>query len=642
MNRSNRQPQVVDETTLGAFRAERLSPAALIALVTKHVQVLVKIAVGVGKSKAVDGLLACSATFSAFDYIVYVAPTWKIINERAIIRGATDPGVQWMVIRPRPRERCGGLDEEWQALEKRGCAALARRILCDRCPHRGGARPCEWPQQFKRAAKVRLVFFTEQQLLQNPYLFDILAMRAHAARPLLIMDEGKLVGASFEEIITDDELRLFALVLRALAASQSDSRRLMSATADVVESLRQADTREIEGFKGRASSLLNLHAADIQAIGVEQFGPRFRYLGYVLVALTRARDIARWKDVDGTIHFTSRPNAQRHLLVLSANLDDRHVARRLGIGQIESPFRDYRFQHSGTRIFNLKNRIGAARYFVKNSDQILGTVAALVARNIAAGRSTVLVSRKNLKTLCAEKMSAKLRAWGWNVTFLVGTKDALPAVPDPSIVPIIHYGILGTNTYEAYDAVYCLNSYYVSDTVLNDAVNESEPERFKALLTIMTGAQMVRQVELVTPRDEVRDVLPIAERHLHHLEVDPVIQAAGRVRFATKPREVLFFAMHDLHGDIADYTEVLSLVALREAMGIADPSDIDAAVEASRLVEIVKNGATFADAALSLGISRRTAFRRLKICESAKSPNIYIKKGFWHSVGNSASTGGAE
>ena len=52
---------------------------------------------------------------------------------------------------------------------------------------------------------------------------------------------------------------------------------------------------------------------------------------------------------------------------------------------------------------------------------------------------------------------------------------------------------------------------------------------------------------------------------LRKLEVDPVIQAAGRVRFLTRPREVVFFQMDDLARDLGDVREVSCLADLRVA-----------------------------------------------------------------------------
>ena len=65
---------------------------------------------------------------------------------------------------------------------------------------------------------------------------------------------------------------------------------------------------------------LHWHAGRIQARGLDEFGPEFRYIGYDLAQLTYSRGEERWVDGKGGIRFVARPYLGCHTLILSAHL----------------------------------------------------------------------------------------------------------------------------------------------------------------------------------------------------------------------------------------------------------------------------------------------------------------------------------
>ena len=112
-----------------------------------------------------------------------------------------------------------------------------------------------------------------------------------------------------------------------------------------------------------------------------------------------------------------------------------------------------------------------------------------------------------------------------------------------------------------------------------------------------------------------------ANRFLRRLEIDPVIQAAGRVRFATQPREVVLFQMADLSEELPQCESVLTLELLRQRMGLGRPQARRAAAQASKLRRLRSEGLSVADAAAEVGVSLRTAMRRCaEDPERAKTP----------------------
>lgn len=620
---------LITEDGLDAFRRERLSPHALLELIEKFVWVLIKLGIGVGKSFAVDALLGFPKLFRRFDLVIYAAPTWSIIRERAILSGRARSPAAWLVIEPRPRKRCGKRARRWLELEAQGCAALAKEELCGDCTATDEHdNPCPWPDQLRKIRGIGLVFCTEKQFLQNRSLMLMLRARTRAKRVLVILDEGRLVDAHFEVAISRAHLRVFHSLLTILAAEYADLARNAQDWLAWTGELLGATNGTIEREAPELDDIFLRSAAEVQAVGVERFGSDFRYLGYELMQLRWSRPEERSIDHNGTIRFTARPFLNAHLLVLSAHVHGDYVAHRLGADRVASPFGDVVVQHSGTRIFNLRSRIGADKYFPGNRKQILDTIAVLVWLNIQRGTTTLLISRKKSKRSAAEYLEERLAGWGARVRFILDGSSP-PVPPDPCVVPFIHYGVLGVNDYTEYESAFCVNAYYLSSRVVSNRVQEFDARIDAVDLRIASGVHRQRRVEVAAAGDEDLGRSTLGNLYLRRLEVDPVVQAAGRVRFLTKPRTVLFFQMGDLAHDVGPCTDVTSLEALRAAMAIPSAKEVDHAFDGERLRALVDGGASIEDAAAELGMSRATAFRRLGA--SLRSPQE-LTLGSWRGI----------
>lgn len=602
---------MIDEGSLDEFRRERLSPEALLALIIRLIRVLLRLGIGVGKSHAIDDLLALKPLYARFDLVLYVAPAWNILRERNALRDAASVPVAFKVIEPRPVERCGPYAARWADLEKRSCAAYAKATLCAECRK---TVTCDWPDQLREIDGLQLAFATEQQLKLNRSLVPLLKFRTGAERVLVILDEAKFIDGSFEVKIGEDHLRQFRDVLAALFEERPNE---VAPWLEAVEELIKGKPSKLGDLRLKLPQSLLYATERMQRVGVHRFGDRFRFIGYEVALLQYARKGERRKRADGSIVFTARPYLGTYVLIASAGLDAEYVAHRLGEGSIASPFSDTLVRHSRTRIINLRSRLGAQQYYAKNKKQILDTFAVIVRRNVLAERTTLLIARKNAKQECADYLHERLRGWGIEVQFVID--GPLPSTATPSVIPLIHYGILGVNNYAAYESALCITSYYVSSGTLADALTEHEPEAFGLDLRIVSHGTLVRRVELVRRDLPDCDRTWLANLYLRRLEVDPVIQAAGRVRFLTKPREVVFFQMADFSNDIGEVTEVETLVALRRVMGVPSAKEIDRDLLAGRLDAHRAEGLSVEAAAEKCGVSRRTAFRAL--ADSAKNPS---------------------
>lgn len=613
--RRPREIELIDEHALAGFREHHLAPANLLALIERFVIVLFKLPVGVGKTFAAQRLLALPELYARFDLVIYAAPAWNIVRD--VIAGL-DRDPAWpvrRVLEARPGNRCGDLDDRWSDLEVRGCSAVGKAELCgEKCPV---AADCSWPRQLEDLTKVQLVIMTDQRIALIRNIVHLIRTRSRRQRALVLLDEASVLDGELEIKLGRIQIGQLTHALRNTRCRHRDwpgvRDQWMGELARLL-SVRQAD---LEGTRWQFPPNLHAFAYQIQCAGLVEYGPDFRYCAYDLSLLSTSRSNERWRDSNG-IRFIGRPYLDCHVALLSANLTPEYAGHRLGEGPVASPFGGFRFRHSGTRIYNVRNSVGAARYASTHHARNLDTFAALIVRNISEGRTTLLVSRKKLKASCARYLAKRLSGWGLDVAFEVERYDQLPVPPSPRVIPVIHYGIRGVNDFTEYESAYCMTSYYVNGKALNDAVQEFESRHFRAQLEIVHGPDRRRRVQVVgmTGSDEDREWL--GNVYLRKLEVDPVVQAAGRVRFMTKAREVTFFQMNHLLPDVGECQDVQTLASLRGALGIPAPRDLDDAVEGRRARDLMDSGFTADAAAAELGISRATVFRRLQAVESLK------------------------
>lgn len=612
----------ITEHELDAFRSEHLRPAALLALVELWVRVLIRVAVGVGKSVAADGLLLSADTYSRFRFVIYAAPTWDIIYERAVVADPKRSPVPTLVLRPRPSERCGALDKQWRDLEEQHCGTLARATICESCPHRTAATdPCRWPDRFKGIEDIQLVICTDQQFVLNRSLVAFLRDLIGDGRMLVILDEGQLFDARYDVVLEQGVLRVFQDVLRDIRGKRGRYPAWARDTVQAIEFLLDGD---LDAGARTIPKFLNRHAFAIQRAGVERFGGKFVYLGYDLADLHWSKQSERWRNTKGGIRFIARPYLHCHLLVLSAHLSGAYVGSRLGEGPIPSPFENHRFIHTQTRAINLRSRLGVDRYYDRNLVQVLDVFAVLLLRNVEQGRSSVVICRKKRRADVANYLRQRLAGWGVSVEFLVDDTRDLPPVPSPQIIPVLHYGVLGINDYAGYEAAYCVDSYYVPTCALNAAVHAAEPEAFHQTLEIYSGNDRFRRVRVARPADPDQGLLAVADLFLARLETDRVIQVVGRVRYATRPREVITFQMTDMGRAIEGCREVASLDQLRAVLGLPKAKDIDFAVQVRRIEELLAQGLTEEQIATELRVSRSTVSRRRAAVKCVKNPTTTL------------------
>jgi hypothetical protein len=590
-----------DEQSLAEFRATRFLASAIAPIIMGSDITLINTPIGTGKSFLLDNLLEYFSANPIFDLIVVLAALTANLLERRLVRHPTQ---EVRRLRPRPSVDCGPLDPDWRSHERGGTTAFAKHSLCRSCPHFGG---CFWPTQYGKALKgARIIFGTHQHLLNNPHFLWHLQSMTEAESMLLLLDEADVLASPFRTTLTRQVLSLFME-----AVSQADiPEKMRGLWLEQTALLTVASTADVRSPGWSFPRPTLAHSLAVQTAGLA-LDSNFQWPGHNLYAFSRTRTDQRWKDRNGDVVFVRAPYLACRTAIFSAGMSAEYVARQLRVDRVVTPFTDVQCQHQDTQFYNLCSLIGAAKRFYGNRIQILDFFAQLIIRNIAAGHSTLLIARKRLKRLCAEYLEHRLSSWGHRVTVFLSDGQSPPEA-GVSVLPLIHFGINGVNTFESYDSVYCLCGYYIDEQVLRDAIADVEPDelRFPVLIRV-TGqprrrlaATFVEQLRFSNADEIVRD-------YYRQLETNTVIQAVGRVRFATKPREVITFQYSEM-SDVHLAREFYSLREARDHFGLVTGSDFERHRQAAEAMRLRAEGLTTAAIAERLGVCKRTVGYRLK------------------------------
>jgi|GEM_PF-4054598 len=596
---------IEDEEMLAEFRANRLSVSALTPVIDDNPVTLVNLPVGIGKSTLVDNLLDYYLEAASYDLIVVLAAMTRNLLERRLVRNPA-PGV--IRLRPRPREDCGPLDPLWRDHESQGTATWAKRNLCPSCIHHGA---CFWPKQYGSGLRhARVVFGTHQHLVVNRRFLQHLRLVTRASKILLLIDEADFLEESFRIKLSHQDLRTFITAVERADLPEERRRAWIGPT----RLLLGATTRDLRapGWSFPRPTLRDTLAIQTAGLG---YDPRFRWCGHQLFAFGRARRSTRWRDKQGNIMFVESPLLGDRTVFFAAGLSVDFLRRQLRISQVAEPFSSILCQHRDTRFFNIRSLLGAACRFGSNHPQILDFFGQLILRNIAQGRRTLLVSRKHLKRLCKEYIERRLKDWGCPVSVEINHGEPISST-DPTILPLIHYGISGVNSFETFESVYCLNAFYADELVLREAVADVEPDDLRFPVAVRpAGPDRLRIAGTFEPRHRFSSGDRIARAYHHQLEAMKVIQAVGRVRFATRPRVAVTFQCGELP-EIRLTAEFRTLQEARDHFGLLPGAELDRQLQEREVQRLRMEGLTVVQIAEKLGISERTVYYRLRAARS--------------------------
>lgn len=592
-------------TNLERFRKDWGGEAMLHRLKACGNKMLVNWPVGVGKSVNCDALIEAAVRSGEYDLVIVLCPTWAIIDERRWAR-EPPPDVQIGSLSPRPREACGQLDAQWREFETRQMSHLAKETLCQHCPVR---RNCAWPDQTgsNHLRRLDVLFATQTHLEIDPAFLERIPRVGDKNRTLVILDEDTFVKVSLRRSIRHDELCRFH---QSLVSAQDNVPDWVGheAILQFVDAMMMAKTADLCSFDWRMPRFNHEWALPVQQAGWDAFGEDYRFLGYDLRQFCHSPLGSRWRDEHKEIHFSFSPLIDHDTVLYSGTAEPAFVKYRLGV-EMSNAFEEYEFKHPDTRWLNIASRIGAARNFQKNSDQILDFFAALTAVRIREGKRVLLVAKKKLVPLCVQGMQSRLRALGIADAQVVTAFDGVD-LSCPSVVPIINYGVIGINLFEHFDAAYCLTSYYVDDKLLNESLQEmlSRDRHIGVEITTAPTRPRRRVARATRQEDEIYDTAQVAQLALTALEMDPVLQAVGRVRPYTNAREIITFQCSAFPRQPYDH-EFDTLEEARQFYGIQAAREAGKQVTIQRVQHAKGEDLTQQETAQQLGLGLRTVQR---------------------------------
>jgi len=591
---------------LAAFRAQHTRLPALFELLGYHKRVLAALPPGAGKTHLARMLLRDEASYERYTRIVLLPSANNILDEfitrtPELMNCAHLPAYR---LYPRDGRRCGPAAARWKSAERRGLGVLARQELCANCPDK-----CSWPTQLaaERLEGQRLVLGMQAYLSAIP---DLTTKLTVSPATLFVLDEPSLVTSSLLRAIDYTSLTVFTATL-----SRVNVAGLCTYDRVVLDELRA----EIDGLLNQnQAALTNLRPAfrvstdlalAIQEAGDSRFGDSFRYVVYDLMALARSPVRLRRYDTRGVTYvFRPRFPAAAHVLVLGAGLTPQILAWRWGDSRYVEWGAGFEFRPMGTEILNLRSPISAMRYFDHNARQLADVVAQLVIREAAAGIRSIAVTKLDKLGTSVEHLQAGLRAFGRpDLRAVANPNDA--AIADPMVVPVIHYGLRGINTYSDFGAAFAMCSYNMSSDVLEKFLNEVvEVDRHLPYRILAHANDGRRAAGTFSGLPSRRFNDRMAQHALRFLEYEAV-QALGRVRPFTQPRRVLF-----MQGALPfkPDREWDNLESLRHDLGLVTRREYEAGQRHAEIVARHECGESQQTIANAMNVDVRTVRRHLR------------------------------
>ncbi len=597
---------IANPSQLRAFRQSWGEAPTLLALLKQYAgNMIVKWAIGVGKSHTIDRIIEFVATHFLYDLVILLAPTKKIIRERAYVKNPPDD-IKVVVLKPRPVKQCGKLlNQQWKQYESKGLGLLGRNEICKSCPK---YQSCFWPDQYgKKLEGTRVIFATQAHLERSPVFLQQLKKWTKATTVLTIIDEDNFLMKSFSRVIHRLDIERFIQVIANLSIEASNLKNWEKNCTHLLSST----TSDLRTLQLKMPSMSPKVAAKIQKTGSLMFGVKFKYIGYDLSIFPFSTIRSRERLDSGDISFAVHPFIKTDLMVFSGTGYDEFIRYRLRLPDIASPFENYTFTHPETKWFNIASRLGARVYFKNNSTQILDFFAQLIIKRINQGKRVLLIAKKIFIPLCIKELNDRLPHFGLD-RHRVETVDKKTKLSDVTLIPIINYGVIGINKFEDFDCAFCLTGYYINTEIIDTILQDIYATDFKIPVKISAeGLPLRRTAHVEHYKDRFYNINYLAPMALNQLEMDVVLQAVGRIRPYTKPREVITFQCN-AHPQIEYTKEFICIDEARNYFNISTRREFEGSRRLKEIQNLKESGLTQKQIAERMGISERTVQRYWK------------------------------
>jgi hypothetical protein len=318
-----------------------------------------------------------------------------------------------------------------------------------------------------------------------------------------------------------------------------------------------------------------------------------------------------------TLHCIRRPklhppylitaqNASLNILKQNCELDSHPI-------EFIKPISNDLFE--GSRLINLLGSYGTAGNFSGNVTTIVHHLAPFIFSEIHIGRRVLLVCKKSQMKQAKKVVmeTGKKLCEDWKVVSTAdvdfSTFDFVNSSPD--VIPLIHYGFVGVNTFETFENALCLSSYYTNDKNLNAMINQglrSDETLSAQIYQDESGYRRVRTSQ------GAELLLPFIQDSFDAQEKNVVLNTIGRVRPWTRSRTVVV-QQRNRYDELGVET-VFSFSGLRKALKLNNESfsQFRKRVLKKKAIPLLDSGLTQQTVARRLGISRSTLHRCLSEC----------------------------
>ncbi|HBC3482979.1 hypothetical protein NI392_06570 [Vibrio alginolyticus] len=594
--------QISSAMALAGFRKEN-NGLYVLSLLKKHPHLLINWAVGVGKSTNMDQVIEYGIESGQYDLIIVLAPTRAIINERDYIQFPPE-NIKITNLRPRPKELCGKQrNADWADYEQRGLSILGKRTICALCPNQ---EKCHWKDQFGDVLRGTQVLFATQAHLTNDLNF-IARMKAkcEAQNVLVIFDEATVSLTPYSRTITQEEI---ANLIFCLCESDISQKR-KAASVFALQSLLNAATDDLrEPDVWSMPSIYPTEIRELVTIGERHWPGEFRNIHFDLQALMNSPLDSREKTEFGDIRFSATPlAADCDVLLYSGTTHETLLNHKLGLN-FHNFYQDTAFKGDGTQWLNIASSLGTSGHFLKNSPQILDFFLELTLKRIREGKRVLLISKKKHKQYCIDTLNEMLTVRSIDDVQIVDGEE-YDSNGTITQIPVIHYGVIGINQFEQFDCAYCLNSYYVTKTILANALQDmrASDEQLEMEIKVLPNPRR-RHARIADNKYRYTDVAQLTDPMLQTLEMGTVIQAVGRVRPFTSPCEVITF-QNNPHPNYQYDAEFNNLAEIREHFGIDSQRARTTGTKKQEIQQLKQQSLTQKQVAEQLGIGVRTVRR---------------------------------
>jgi hypothetical protein len=169
--------------------------------------------------------------------------------------------------------------------------------------------------------------------------------------------------------------------------------------------------------------------------------------------------------------------------------------------------------------------------------------------------------------------------------------------------------VVGINLFQDFDCAYCLTGYYVSEDVVNTVLQDVLASDGHIPIKIETGGMpRRRRAGVVDSSHRLYDIERLAQLALEQQEMDVVLQAVGRVRPYTRPREVITFQCA-VHPQLTYTLEFHNIGEARKFFGVPSRRNQSQLHNIERIKVSKGKGLTQLETAEKNGLSIRTVKR---------------------------------